>query len=255
MTADLPSANGSPAAAQPAAQIDALCNRIEGMADFIVKKSNSQPLDAETYQRLLHTGTSTFVRLRLLNRKLHEDKVELNSSVGELKRKTDSLALELENEKREIAYIQHEIDSTQRLETIYQTIDIIPEEEFRASAPEEFLKDIDTPHKLMLSRLRYEIKQREMLAEDKAAAKAKRDELRLAKRRRVERLEKIDSHLKSYVKSITLLGRSLGIDSNGTKESSDNTKASPEDTEEPSGSKRSREMRGGSSSRMGTPRV
>ncbi|KAJ1958480.1 THO complex subunit 5 [Dipsacomyces acuminosporus] len=237
------------------ALINALCDKIEDMVGLIVTKSSEQSLDGETYQKLLRTGTSTFVRLRLLNRRLHEDKVALRSSVGELKRKIDSLALDLESEEREIAYIKHEIESTQKLETIYQTIGIIPEEEFLSSAPEEFLKDTDTPHKLMLSRLRYEIRQREMLVEAKNAARAKRDELRAAKRKRIDKLEAIDSHMKNYVKTISLLGKSLGIDSNDSKEQTDIEMMSPEDADVASGSKRSHAARDGTLSNIGTPRV
>ncbi|KAJ1989264.1 hypothetical protein GGI25_004806 [Coemansia spiralis] len=242
-----------------AAQISTLCDKVEYIANHIVKARNGQAsaIDHEAQQKLLGTITGTFVRLRLLNRQLHEDKTTLNTSVAGLKRKSDSLALDLENKRREVAYIQRDIESTEKLETIYQTIEIIPKEEFLETAPEEFKVDIGTPHKLMLSRLRYEIKQRDALLEEKTSAKAVRDELRKAKRQRVERLEKIDNHLQSYIKSLSLLGRSLGVGSSDeTKESSgDGVKVAAGDTESPKNSDKSRESRGEELSRTGTPRI
>ncbi|KAJ2842226.1 hypothetical protein GGI22_007623, partial [Coemansia erecta] len=148
---------------ESAAQISSLCDKIESIASYVVNVKNAQQRqtgqgsatsDPETQQRLLETVTSTFSRLRQLNRQLHEDKVALNAHVASLKRKTDDLGLDLENRKREMAYIKRDIESTKGMETIYQTIDIISEEEFLESAPEEFKVDIDTHHKLMLSRLR-----------------------------------------------------------------------------------------------------
>ncbi|KAJ2863430.1 hypothetical protein GGH94_003600 [Coemansia aciculifera] len=240
-----------------ASQIEALCDNVERIAAAIVNGTNNQPLPSglDSPQDILHTVASTFVDLRVLNRQLHEDKATLNASVGDLKRKTDDLALELENKQREVLYIQKEIDTTQRQETIYQTIDLIPEQEFLETAPDDFKQDITTPHKLMLSRLRYEIKQRDLQIEANKQAKATRDKLRQAKRKRIEKLEKIDGHLQGYIKTMTLLGRSFGIASDHSKDSEEGTKGTAEDGEEPKEPKRVRVIRGESSSRMGSPRI
>ncbi|KAI7833118.1 hypothetical protein BX661DRAFT_179203 [Kickxella alabastrina] len=149
-----------------ASQISALCDEIEQIADHIVKKrkreSNKDSRSFSAHHNILQTATGTFVRLRLLNRKLHEDKAALAQNVNDMKQLTDDLALLLENKAREVAYIQKEIDSTEKLETIYQTINIIPLDSFLEEAPEEYKQNTNTPHEMMLSRLRYEIKQREM---------------------------------------------------------------------------------------------
>ncbi|KAJ1662804.1 hypothetical protein IW140_001974 [Coemansia sp. RSA 1813] len=250
-----------------ASQISSLCDKIESIASYIVNiKSEQQQTDnqgsttsdPETQQKLLETVTSTFSRLRRLNRQLHEDKAALNAHVVSLKRKTDDLGLDLENRKREIAYIQRDISSTKGMETIYQTIDIIPEEDFLENAPEEFKVDIDTHHKLMLSRLRYEIKQREFLMASKAEAKETRDSLRKIKRQRVEKLEKTDSSLQGYIKSMALLGKSFGVASDEDKKeeaAGDASKATARDSDRPKESAKFHESRDGRSSRMGTPRM
>ncbi|KAJ1906226.1 THO complex subunit 5 [Coemansia sp. IMI 209127] len=251
---------------ESAAQISSLCDKIESIASYVVDIKNEQQQqtdqgsalsDPEMQQRLLETVTSTFSRLRQLNRQLHEDKVALNAHVASLKRKTDDLGLELENKRREMAYIQRDIESTKGMETIYQTIDIIPEEEFLEGAPEEFKVDIDTHHKLMLSRLRYEIKQREALMESKATAKETRDILRKVKRQRIEKLEKTDSNLQGYINSITLLGTSFGVVNDEDKKESteEMSSAATRDSDRPKEPKKFREPRDGSSSRIGTPRA
>ncbi|KAJ2046493.1 THO complex subunit 5 [Coemansia sp. S16] len=240
-----------------ASQIEALCDNVERIAAAIVNNTSNQPLPEglDSPQDILHTVASTFVDLRVLNRQLHEDKATLNTSVGDLKRKTDDLALELENKQREVLYIQKEIDTTQRQETIYQSIDLIPEQEFLETAPDSFKQDITTPHKLMLSRLRYEVKQRDMQIEANKEARATRDKLRLAKRKRIEKLEKIDGHLQGYIKTMTLLGRSFGVTNEHSKDSEEGAKGTTEDGEEPKEPKRVRVIRGESSSRMGSPRI
>ncbi|KAJ2890547.1 THO complex subunit 5 [Coemansia aciculifera] len=238
-------------------RIEAHCSNIEQIAAAIVNGPDRQPLPAglDSPQDILHTVTSTFVNLRVLNRQLHEDRAVLNASVGDLKLKTDALALELENKQREVMYIQKEIDTTQRQETIYQKIDLISEQEFLETAPDEYKQDIDTPHKLMLSRLRYEIKQRDLQNEANKVAKATRDKLRQAKRKRIEKLEKFDGQLQSHIKDMTLSGRLLGITSDNLKESGESAKNASEDAEEPKESKRIREIRDDGTSRVGSPRV
>ncbi|KAJ1814088.1 hypothetical protein LPJ56_003162 [Coemansia sp. RSA 2599] len=205
-----------------------------------------------------------FVRLRLLNRRLHEDKAALSQAVSDMKQKADALALKLENKRREIAYIQKEIESTEKLETIYQTIEILPLEQFMETAPDEYKQNMDNQHELMLNRLRFEIKQREMLMEDKARVKSERDELRQAKRQRVEKLENIDNHVQSYIKSLRPLDRAIDAadgavddeDRDSGRQRKGGSKPLTEDRDEPAAeSKRVREIRGETPSRISTPRV
>ncbi|KAJ2809886.1 THO complex subunit 5 [Coemansia furcata] len=257
MDCEAPEITASTNISAVALRIEELCDNVERIAATIANSPNSQPLPAglDSPQAILHAVTSTLVYLRVLNRQLHEDKATLNASVGDLKRKTDDLALELENKQREVLYIQKEIDTTQRQETIYQTIDLIPEQEFLETAPDEFKQDISSPHKLMLSRLRYEIKQRDMQAEANKEARATRDKLRQVKRKRIEKLEKIDGHLQGYIKTITLLGRSLGIAGDHSKDAEEDAKDTAEDGEEAKESKRVRVIRGEGSSRIGSPRA
>ncbi|KAJ2522424.1 hypothetical protein H4217_000765 [Coemansia sp. RSA 1939] len=243
-----------------AEQINALCDKIEDIASYVVSIKNDQSQEhssSDTRQSLLETVTSTFVHLRQLNRKLHEAKVALNAQVVSLKRKTDDLGLYVENRKREMAYIQRDIDSTKKMETIYQTIDIIPEDEFRANAPEEFKTGNDTHHTLMLGRLRYEIRQREVLMESKAKAKEMRDSLRQDKRRRVEKLEKTDIRLQNYVKSLSQLGRSFGVVSDDEKNpsSGDTSGTVVEGSNRPKETEKFRDSRDVGSSRVGTPQM
>ncbi|KAJ2335517.1 hypothetical protein GGI00_001316 [Coemansia sp. RSA 2681] len=181
-----------------ASRIEAHCDNVEQIAAAIANGLDSQPLPAglDSPQDILHTVTSTFVNLRVLNRQLHEDRATLNASVGDLKRKTDALALELENKQREVQQI-----------------------------------------------------------EANKEAKAVRDKLRQVKRRRIEKLEKIDGHLQSYTKTMMLLGRSLGVTSDYSKEAEDGAKRAAEDAEEPEQTKRVREIRDDSTSRVGSPRV
>ncbi|KAJ1890627.1 hypothetical protein LPJ66_007366 [Kickxella alabastrina] len=99
----------------------------------------------------------------------------------------------------------------------------------------------------------------------KSEAKAKRDELRKIKRRRIDKLEKIDGRLQTYLKSLELLGRSIGAtesaeeegDDSMNQESKHGAKASAEDADEPvKEPKRIREIRGGGTPlRVGTPRM
>ncbi|KAJ2077934.1 THO complex subunit 5 [Coemansia sp. RSA 988] len=240
-----------------AGEISTLCDRVEEIATAgVVAQKEGLVTNSGTEQRLANEVTGIFVRLRQLHRQLSEDKVAMVATVDELKRGTDDLALELENKGREAAYIQREIASTETLETIYQSIDLIPEEEFLTTAPESCREDVDTPHKLMLARLRYEVMQRDILMEEKARAKAKRDELRLAKRKRIERLEKIDGHLQGYIKSVSLLGRSLTVGSQTSSQEplGDDSNIVTDDIEERKSPKTPRQSRE-DTPRVGTPRV
>ncbi|PIA18177.1 hypothetical protein COEREDRAFT_80092 [Coemansia reversa NRRL 1564] len=240
-----------------AAEISTLCGRVEEIAAAGVLAQNDGLVTSSGAEQLLANEiTALFVRLRQLYRQLSEDKVAVVAAVDELKRGTDDLALELENKDREAAYIQREIASTETLETIYQSIDLIPEEEFLATAPESCRGDVDTPHKLMLARLRYEVMQRDMLMEDKARLKSKRDELRQAKRKRIERLEKIDGHLKGYIKSVSLLGRSLtaGDQASSQEPLGDDSNIAGDDIEERNSPNMPCQTRG-DTPRAGTPRV
>ncbi|KAJ1723313.1 THO complex subunit 5 [Coemansia erecta] len=214
-----------------ASQIRALCDEIESVAGRLSTAGDARPNNnSETQEQLVRNAASIFVRLRMLNRKLHEDKAALTLSVNDMKQQTDDLALALENKRREISYLQKEIESTEKLETIYQHIEIVPLEEFQASAPEEYKQDTDSPHDVMLNRLRFEIDQRDMLMEERAQAKAKRDELRQAKRRRIDKLEKIDSQLQKYIKLMVPLTRSIGAIDNKPYEQ-DGNDAADKDTE------------------------
>ncbi|KAJ2764771.1 hypothetical protein IWQ57_005039 [Coemansia nantahalensis] len=220
MEVDAPVAANAPGSVDAVAtEISALCDSVEGIAGSVIAAQGEQlAVSSDSEQQLINKVTSTFVRLRQLHRELGESKAALGATVASLKQDTDSLALRLENKQREVAYIQHEIESTDTLETIYQDIELVPEAEFMASAPDEFKKDIDSPHKLMLGRLRYEIKQRTVLMEAKDKARAQRDELRKTKRRRIERLEKMDGHLQSYIKSASLLDKMLGAGGSDSSE-------------------------------------
>ncbi|KAJ2784607.1 THO complex subunit 5 [Coemansia interrupta] len=241
-----------------ASQIRALCDEIESVAGQLATAGDTRPDNGpETQEQLVRNAASIFVRLRLLNRKLHEDKAALTLSVNEMKQQTDDLALALENKRREISYLKKEIESTEKLETIYQHIEIIPLEEFQESAPEEYKQDTDSPHDVMLNRLRFEIDQRDMLMEERAQAKAKRDELRQAKRRRIDKLEKIDSQLQKYIKLMVPLTRSIGVIDDKSEEHGGNEEADKEneadqdhDDDIDGGSGETRDN-GGSSSRSG----
>ncbi|KAJ1735499.1 RNA methyltransferase tRNA(m5U54)methyltransferase [Coemansia biformis] len=263
---DMPVAAGANVAIDAAAaEIGALCDSVESIAGSVVAaQAEKLVISSDSEQRLVNRVTSTFVRLRQLHRQLSEDKAALAASVDGLKQGTDSLALQLENKLREVAYIQREIESTNTLETIYQDIDLIPKEEFLAAAPDEYRTDIDTPHKLMLARLRYEIRQRDILVEARDRARAQRDELREAKRRRIERLEKVDGHLQSYVKSASLLGKTLSVGIGAGDGSAavppsdapgDDAKAAAGDGDEDRKGPDTPRPTRGDSSRAGTPRV
>ncbi|KAJ2707768.1 hypothetical protein FB645_000542 [Coemansia sp. IMI 203386] len=249
----------------PVSQINALCDEIEKAANYIAQsRQNDQTVLSESREDLLHNATNMFVRLRLLNRRLHEDKASLSQAVSDMKQKADDLALKLENKRREISYVQKEIESTEKLETIYQNIEIIPLQQFMETAPDEYKQNLDNQHELMLNRLRYEIRQREMLMEEKARVKSQRDELRQAKRQRVEKLENIDNHIQNYTKSLKALDRAIDAadgsvddeDRDNQRERKGGSKPQNDDQEEQAvESKRVRELRGESSSRVGTPRV
>lgn len=232
-------------------QINALCDKVEKIANAVSSSTTTTDIDDEQKQQLMFTVTSTFAHMRILNRQLHMGKLSLTSNVNQLKRKIDQLQLSLDNKRHEIAYVHREIDLTQRLETIYQTIDLIPEQEFMEVAPLEFKKDIDTPHKLMLSRLRFEIRQRETLVDDFANLREQRDELRRQKRKRIDKLEKLDSQLQAYVKTMALLGRSLGVSSLDNSDAKKDAVAVINENESESESKRARRE----TSQAPTPRV
>lgn len=40
--------------------------------------------------------------------------------------------------------------------SLYQDVELVPIEEFRARAPEEYLENQDNPHQLMINRLKFE---------------------------------------------------------------------------------------------------
>ncbi|KAJ2331908.1 hypothetical protein GGH92_009086 [Coemansia sp. RSA 2673] len=65
----------------------------------------------------------------------------------------------------------------------------------------------------------------------------------------------MDGHLQSYIKTIAVLGRSLGITGESAKEVEEGSNDASEDVDMSKESKRVREIRGETGSRMGSPRA
>ncbi|KAJ1848681.1 hypothetical protein H4S02_012658 [Coemansia sp. RSA 2611] len=240
-----------------AAEIGALCDRVEALSGAIAG-ATGQPhaqLEAQQQQRLIDEVTGIFVRLRLLHRRLSEGKAAQAAAVDVLRRDADALALALENRQSEAAYIRREIAATQTQQTIYQHIELASEAEFFAQAPPELTRAADSPHALMLARLRFEIAQRDRLAAARDAARARRDELRAAKRRRIEWLERVDGRLQAYIKSARLLGLvlSAGAAPGAAGADADAAKPAARDGDEQPEPQPPRPSRA-ASSRTGTPR-
>ncbi|PVV04180.1 hypothetical protein BB560_001333 [Smittium megazygosporum] len=90
-------------------------------------------------------------------------------------------------------------------------ISLVPMEEFMKGAPPNLKEGLDDPHKLQLSRLKYEIAVRKDLKKQRDMLSQKRDMLIAKKKLRAEYIHRLQNQVNTYVKSADILREAFGI--------------------------------------------
>ncbi|KAI8141776.1 Fms-interacting protein-domain-containing protein [Fennellomyces sp. T-0311] len=120
---------------------------------------------------------------------------------AEAKAAMDEKYVGLQNVMYEKRHLIEEIVKCRAFRSVYQDVDLVPLEEFRAGAPPEYLQDQDNPHQLMINRLKYEHDARLSLKEQEEQLQAERLALIRENRKAQEKLDRFDKLLDDFVQA------------------------------------------------------
>ncbi|SPO26449.1 uncharacterized protein UTRI_04038 [Ustilago trichophora] len=178
----------------------------------------SQPNNAAALQ-LLTASTPHFSTLKRVNRRIYNDLQSQKTLVAEERAKVDSARLALQNLKYEESMLELEVKMCQEFQSIYQDIQLHSLQEFHQlrtqsssstisaqtgenesmmgeDAKEE---DLEDDHKLMLARLRFELKERKRLEAEKQRLQQDKMEVTKENREKKVKLEQAERLLKELL--------------------------------------------------------
>ncbi|GAC99097.1 hypothetical protein PHSY_006695 [Pseudozyma hubeiensis SY62] len=165
--------------------------------------------------QLLSASTPLFSKLKRVNRQIYNDLSTQKALVADERAKVDTARLALQNLKYEESMLELEVKVCQEFQSIFQDIELQDLQEFHqlhasrdggeemdtdASPPgEKEEEDLADEHKLMLARLRFELKERERLEAEKQ--RLQQDKTQVAKENREKKvnLEQIEKDLKDLL--------------------------------------------------------
>ncbi|KAG9287947.1 hypothetical protein G9A89_017542 [Geosiphon pyriformis] len=186
---------------------------------------NRWPLEREKIDSVGLGITSSFARLRDLNRRACLLKLADKNATQTARLGMDDTHLQLQNLISERGYLRREIAKCRNNRFIYQSIPLISEREFLEEAPDEY-KSIPTiegieenedlfAHHRMLQRLRYEESQRKRLEAERDEKHTRKTQLsaRLAEKR--AKIEQVNQEVAKYFQESEALQHILGLQ-NGT---------------------------------------
>ena len=137
--------------------------------------------------KLLEFNRQSFAHSRSLKKELSDRKSVLDSS-----------NLALQNLLYERFHLEKEIASNDAFESIYQTIDLISEQEFIKQAPSE-LTATEEPHARMLNRLGYELNERKRLAQWVTGLQEKKQKLEKINKQKSLEISKLDTEVETLI--------------------------------------------------------
>ncbi|PWN52239.1 hypothetical protein IE53DRAFT_385358 [Violaceomyces palustris] len=169
------------------------------------------PLSAEDKRSLLLKSTPLLAQLKSINRDIFQHLQSQKLSIADQRSKVDSARLSLQNLIYERNMLEGEIRRCQEFRSIYQDTDIHSLEEFMEKAPEteRDQETISDAHKLMLSRLKFELEERKRLETEKQALQVDRATLVKENKEKKAKLEELEKRLKEILSSSKVLESSL----------------------------------------------
>ncbi|KAI9318051.1 Fms-interacting protein-domain-containing protein [Dichotomocladium elegans] len=121
----------------------------------------------------------------------------------------DERLVGLQNVMYEKRHLLEEIVKCRAFRSVYQDVDLIDLEEFKARAPEAYSHAQDNPHQLMINRLKFEQEQRLLLKEEQEKLQAERALLIRENRKAQEKLDRFDKCLDDFVQAASPLEEAL----------------------------------------------
>ncbi|TKY84833.1 hypothetical protein EX895_005913 [Sporisorium graminicola] len=172
--------------------------------------------------RLLTASTPLFSTLKRLNRCIHTDLQAQKTNVAEERAKVDTARLALQNLKYEESMLELEVKVCQEFQSIFQDIELHDLQEFhrlRSTATTAEAKekkedsgwvsegpaeaeedgDLDDDHKLMLARLRFELKERKRLESEKQTLQQDKTQVVKQNKDKKVKLEQAEKQLKDLL--------------------------------------------------------
>ncbi|SPC64275.1 uncharacterized protein UHOD_05072 [Ustilago sp. UG-2017b] len=155
--------------------------------------------------QLLTASTLLFSTLKRLNRIIYTDVQSQKTRVAEERSKVDTARLALQNLKYEEAMLELEVKVCQEFQSIFQTIPLHSLEEFntlRKSLGEEEGDEEEgeqDDHKLMLARLKFELKERKRLETEKQKLQQDKTEVARENKEKKVKLEETEKQLKDLL--------------------------------------------------------
>lgn len=167
--------------------------------------------------QLLCASTPLLSALKRVNRRIYTDLYEQKTRVAEERAKVDTARLGLQNLKYEESMLELEVKICQEFQSIYQTIQLHPLEEFHSlraqltpttkqslvqkeedenGDEESWMRD---EHKLMLARLRFELTERKRLEQEKQRLHQDKTEVAKDNKDKKVKLEQAEKQLKDLL--------------------------------------------------------
>ncbi|OAD03031.1 hypothetical protein MUCCIDRAFT_156037 [Mucor lusitanicus CBS 277.49] len=106
-------------------------------------------------------------------------------------------------------HILEEIVQCRKFRSVYQDVELIPLDEFKAKAGPEYLENSDNPHQLFINRLKYELVVRAALKEQQEELQLKRTQLIKENRKAQKKVDQYDKLLDDFVQSAAPLEEAL----------------------------------------------
>ncbi|KAJ3284891.1 THO complex subunit 5 [Borealophlyctis nickersoniae] len=174
------------------AAIAAVCDEARRLAGELVQ--------ARSEGNLVKNASLLFLELEQLNRKASMYTRDVKQVTTEAKQAMDRLHLSLQNHNYERLHLQKEIMKCEDIDTIYQDVELVFEEVFRAQAPPE-LTAAEDPHQIMLNRLKFEMEERKRMQQEEKDLIALRDSLKKEKLEKLQNLEVMEKELESVIQA------------------------------------------------------
>ncbi|GJJ07465.1 hypothetical protein Clacol_001667 [Clathrus columnatus] len=152
---------------------------------------------------LLSEGGVLFAQLKGLNRITNATTRDHKQKTTEARQTMDHTHLGLQNLMYERRHFEKEIDKCRQFASIYQDISLYSLEEFLKLAPPELQTEdiLQTEHQLMLTRLNFELTERQRLDEFKKQLVTERDNLLKESRERQSKLDIINFQIEQVSKA------------------------------------------------------
>ncbi|KAI8998401.1 Fms-interacting protein-domain-containing protein [Gaertneriomyces semiglobifer] len=190
------------------------------------KRIRSQDEAPESKQRtVVPMETSLrFLELLQLQRAAYTHTRSTKQVTSEEKLSMDKLNLDYQNVIYEIRHLEKEIAACEDIETEYQKIELISEEEFEKAHPEA----PTDPHAKMLARLNHELEERESLVKQGEELTKELNEAKDENDTALQELETLDAELSEALKSTIPLQKRLGVRATAKREQLERAKLLPD---------------------------